>query len=51
MLAYFGLSNLAKSQLKTQFDGFGLLTLDYAMLGRKRETCLWLLEENEGSAV
>lgn len=51
MLAYFGPSNLAKSQLKTQIDGFGLLPFGYAMLGRKRETCLWLLEENEGSAV
>ena len=56
MLAYFGLSNLAKSRphlrkLKTQIDGFGLLPLDYAMLGRKREMCLWLLEEDEGSAV
>ena len=56
ILAYFGLSNLAKSrpqlkEMKAQIDGYGLLPLDYAMLGRKREMCLWLLEEDEGSTA
>ena len=55
MLAYFGLLKMANSrpqmkELKNQVDGFGLSPLDYAMLGRNREMCLWLLENGEASA-
>ena len=52
MLASFGLLKMAKSrpqmkELKNQIDGFGLSPLDYAMQGRNREMCLWLLENEE----
>ena len=55
MLAFFGLSKMASSrpqmkELKNQVDGFGLLPFDYAMLGRKRDMCLWLLESGGGGA-
>ncbi len=55
MLAFFGLSKMANSrpqmeELKNQVDGFGLLPFDYAMLGRKRDMCLWLLENGEAGA-
>ena len=55
MLAFFGLSKMANSrpqmkELKDQVDGFGLSPFDYAMLGKKRDMCLWLLENGEASA-
>ena len=55
MLASFGLLKMANSrpqmkELKKEVDGFGLSPFDYAMLGRNREMCLWLLENEEGGA-
>ena len=55
MLAFFGLSKMADSrsqmkELKNQVDGFGLSPFDYAMLKRKRDMCLWLLENGEAGA-
>lgn len=55
MLASFGLLKMADSrpqmkELNNQVDGFGLSPFDYAMLGRHREMCLWLLENGEAGA-
>lgn len=49
-LSYFGLSEFVEGRPELQsaqdeFDGFGLLPMDYALMNSNKKMCLWLLEQ------